>query len=114
MFQAVGNYLRYALSKKYISEKDLYTTDKIVLAKIKPYHKKDSKLKLLFNRMNNKIGFKNNPEDYDEKVFCKSRVVDPLCWHAGKIKRVSDIKLEWKKILKHESKPKEYFLKFDK
>ena len=29
MFRTVGDYLRYALSKEYISETDLYTTDKI-------------------------------------------------------------------------------------
>ena len=50
--------------------------------------KNDSHLKLLFDRMNNKIGFRNDPNNYDGMVFCKSRVVDPLCWHNGKIKSV--------------------------
>lgn len=114
MFQTVKDYLRYALSKEYISEADLYTTDKIVLAKIEPYIKTDSKLKLLFDRMNNKIGFRNDPNDYDGIVFLKSRVVDPLCRHNGKIKRVSEIEPSWTAILKQESKPKQYFLKFDR
>jgi len=114
MFRTVGDYLRYALLKKYISETDLYTTDKIVLKKIEPHIKTDSKLSLLFDRMNNKIGFKNDPNDYSEKVFCKSRVVNPLCWHDGKIKRVSEVESSWNDILKREFKPKEYFLKFDK
>lgn len=114
MFRTVGDYLRYALSKKYISETDLYTTDKIVLEKIKPHIKTDSKLSLLFDRMNNKIGFRNDPNDYTGKVFCKSRVVNPLCWYNGKIKRVSDIEPNWNGIIERESKPKEYFLKFDK
>ena len=114
MFKTVGDYLRYALSKNYISETDLYTTDKIVLGKIEPHIKIDSKLSLLFDRMNNKIGFKNNPTNYDGKVFCKSRVVNPLCWHNGKIKRFSEIEPGWADIIKEESKPKEYFLKFDK
>lgn len=114
MFRTVGDYLRYALSKNYISETDLYTTDKVVLGKIEPHIKTDSQLSLLFDRMNNKIGFRNDPNDYNGKVFCKSRVVNPLCWHEGKIKRVSDVKPSWNDIIERESKPKEYFLKFDR
>ena len=114
MFRTVGDYLRYALSKNYIFETDLYTTDKVVLEKIEPHIKTDSKLSLLFDRMNIKIGFRNDPNDYNGKVFCKSRVVNPLCWHNGKIKRVSEVEPSWDGIIERESKPKEYFLKFDK
>ncbi|OHA88130.1 MAG: hypothetical protein A2653_03105 [Candidatus Zambryskibacteria bacterium RIFCSPHIGHO2_01_FULL_43_25] len=114
MFRTVGDYLRYALSEKYISETDLYTTDKIVLSKIEPHIHNDPKLKLLFERMNNKIAFKNDPTNYDGKVFCKSRVVDPLCLQNGEIKRVSEIELGWSDIIEQESRPKEYFLKFDR
>ena len=112
--RTVGDYLRYALLKNYISETDLYTTNKIVLEKIEPHIKTDSKLNLLFDRMNNKIGFRNDPNDYSGKVFCKSRVVNPLCWHGGKIKRVSEIEPSWNDIIERESRPKEYFLKFEK
>jgi len=114
MFRTVGDYLRYALSKNYISETDLYTTDKIVLEKIEPHIKTDPKLRLLSDRMNNKIGFRNDPNDYNRKTFCKSRVVNPLCWHDRKIKRVSEVEPSWNGIIERESKPKEYFLKFDK
>lgn len=114
MFRTVGDYLRYALSKNYISETDLYTTDKVVLEKIEPHIKTDSQLSLLFDRMNNKIGFKNDPNDYNGKVFCKSRVVNPLCLHKGEIKKVSDVKPSWNDIMERESIPKEYFLKFDR
>jgi hypothetical protein len=114
MFRTVGDYLRYALSKNYISETDLYATDKIVLEKIEPYLRTDSKLCLLSDRMNNKISFKNDPNDYTEKVFCKSRAVNPLCYHNGKIMRVSDVNSIWNDIIKRESEPKKYFLKFDK
>ncbi len=114
MFRTVGDYLRYALLKNYISETDLYTTDKVVLEKIEPHIKTDPQLSLLFDRMNTKIGFRNDPNNYDRKVFCKSRVVNPFCWHGGKIKRVSDVKPSWGDTVKRESKPKEYFLKFDK
>ncbi len=114
MFRTVGDYLRYALSKRYISETDLYTTDKIILSKIEPYHKNDERLKLLFDRMNNKIGFRNDPDNFDGEVFCKSRVVDPLCRHNGEIKKVSQIDPSWGIILKEESRPKHYFIKFER
>lgn len=114
MFCAVGDYLRYALSKGYIYESDLYTTDKVALKKIEPYINNDSKLSLLFERMNNKIPAKDNSADYNRKVFLKSRIVDPLCWDNGKVKRVSEIDLSWADTIKRESKPKEYFVKFEK
>lgn len=109
MFRTVGDYLRHALASGYISESDLYTTDEAVLDKIKPHHAQDARLKLLFDRMNKKVGYKNDPE-----VFCKSRAVDPLCRHNGSIKRVSEIDKSWSKFLKQELKPKRYFLKFEK
>lgn len=114
MFKAVSDYLKYALSKNYISKVDLYTTDKIVLAKIQLFHKKDEHLQLLFDRMSNKIAFKDDPKDFEREVFCKSRVVDPLCKHEEKIMRVSEIDANWGKILEEESKPKHYFIKFER
>jgi len=113
MFRTVGDYLRYAISKNYISEADLYTTDKIVLEKIGLHIKDDTRLSLLSDRMNNRIGFRNNPNNYDSKVFCKSRVVNPFCWHEGQIARISEIEPSWNETIKLESKPKEYFLKFE-
>lgn len=113
-FRAIGDYLKYALTKKYIVETDLYTTDRIVLAKIEPYHKKDEYLQLLFDRMNNKIKFKNDPNDFEFEVFCKSRVVDPFCMHNGEMKQVSQIDSNWSMILEKESKPKHYFIKFER
>ena len=64
--------------------------------------------------MNNKVGFKNDPQTRVGSVFCKSRVVDPLCKVKGKIRRLSEIQPRWIDILKTESLPKEYFLKFDR
>ena len=63
--------------------------------------------------MNNHIGYVNNPNDYDVQVFCKSRVVDPLCYNNGKVMRVSEINSVWKKVVEEEMRPKEYFLKFE-
>ena len=114
MFRTVGDLLKHALQKDYLSKKDFWTSDKDVLEKIKKYLDRDEKLKLLFERMNNKIEFKNDPKDYDVHVFCKSRIVDPLCRVNDKIKKVSEINKKWKKIIEQESKPKEYFIKFEK
>lgn len=112
MFRTVGDYLKYSLEKSYIQKKDLYTTDKEVLDKIKKFHHRDQKLKILFARMNDRQLTTNNPDHYDAKVFCKSRAVDPLCQHQGKIKRLSELNKNWQKILEKETKPKQYFLKF--
>ncbi len=114
MFRTVGDTLRYALEKGYISENDLYTTDKEVLDKIKQYLEKDEKLKLFFDRMNNKIKFEDNPADYEAHVFCKSRIVDPSFKTDGEIKRISEVENDWKKILEKEMQPKEYFIKFER
>lgn len=114
IFRAVGDYLKYALIKRYIREEDLYTTDKVLLAKVEPYHVKDEHLQLLYDRMNNKIKFTNDPNDFEFEVFCKSRAVDPLCVHDGEVKRVSEIDMGWGVTLKEESKPKHYFIKFER
>ena len=112
MFSAVGEYIKYSLENEYISAEDLYTTDDAVLEKISQYLEKDEKLQGLLNRMNNKVEYKDDPEDFKEKVACKSRIVDPLCKYNGEMKRVSEINHNWKKIVEQEMKPKEYFLKF--
>ena len=114
MLRSVGDYLRYALLQKYIVETDLYTTDSEVLEKIGSFIPLDSKLKLLFEKMNNSKNFKNSPDDYDAKVFCKSRMVDPLCRYNGETKRISEIEPKWKEIIRRETEPKEYYLKFEK
>ncbi len=114
MFRTVGDCMRYALQVEYITENDLYTTDKIVLEKIQNFLEKDERLRLFWERMNNKTRIGNDPNDYDAQVFCKSRVIDPLCYYTGKVARVSEIDREFAEILKKESKPKEYFLKFEK
>jgi len=54
MFRTVGDCLRYALEKGYISEDDLYTTDRLVINKIQSFLDKDERLNLLFSRMNNR------------------------------------------------------------
>ncbi|MDD5110236.1 MAG: HD domain-containing protein [Patescibacteria group bacterium] len=112
MFSTMAKYLRYALDKNYIHETDLYTTDAQVLAKIARHHADDKTLAELFNRANNKVPYTVNPPGKGMKVLCKSRVVDPFCYHNGKILHVSDIDTYWKKVLGSESKPKEYWIEF--
>ncbi len=112
MFRTVGDAIKYALEKKYISKDDLYTTDKKVLKKIKKHQGKDKALNLLLRRMNNKIKFANNPKDYQARVFCKSRIVDPLFKKEDSDIRLSEIDKKWAAIVKKESQPKEYFIKF--
>lgn len=114
MFRAVGDFFRYAMQKGYVSDNDLYTTDKMVLKKTQKFLEKDERLKLLWQRMNNKIKISNSPANYDAQVYCKSRVVDPLFLSDGKLKRVSEIEKDWNDIIIQESKPKQYFLKFEK
>lgn len=112
MFRTVGDTVRYALEKGYILESDLYTTDEEVLEKIEEHSGQDKKLSLLLERMNNKVKFENNSQEYDAHVFCKSRIVDPLFKENGKIKRISEVDSNWNKVLERELQPKEYFIKF--
>lgn len=114
MFRTVGDCLRYALQKGYISKNDLYTTDKLVIEKIEKYLRGNERLKLLFDRMNNKVRIINDPNDYDASIFCKSRVVDPLFKHNNELKKISEADQNWTSIIQQESKPKQYFLKFEK
>jgi HD superfamily phosphohydrolase len=116
MFITVAEYMKYSLKKNYVSKKDFYLTDREVLNKISKYLKKDTDLKILFDRMNNKVKYKiylKKPKDYEYNLYCKSRAVDPLCIHNNKLKRVSEIEPAFGKKLKEYLKPKEYFIKFD-
>lgn len=112
MFATVGGYLKYGLRQKYLLKEDLYRTDKWVLEELSKHLPADQGLRELFERMNNKVGFKNDPQDYDEHIFCKSRVVDPLFSSTQGLKRLSEVETSWAEVLSMESKPKEYFIKF--
>lgn len=114
MFRTVGDYIKYALQKGYINGSDLYTTDDLVLSKIGKYLDRDNELRLLFDRLENKVTIRNNPRTYDVQVICKSRVVDPLFLENNKSMRVSEIDKDFVAAIRRESVPKKYFLKFDK
>lgn len=113
MFKAVADYLKHAMKKNYIGISDLYTTDREVLRKIAGYHKRDPGLLRLWDCMNNRVPYSDNPNDYETRIACKSRIVDPLFKDKdGTLKRVSQANPDWAKIVKDESAPKEYYLKF--
>lgn len=114
MLSSVGKYLKYALEKKYIEENDLYKTDKEVLNKIGQFFNGDPELQKLFDRMSHKVNAVDNPSNYDYEVYCKSRMIDPLCQTEKGIICLSDWYPEWKQIVEKNSKPKKYFLKWDK
>lgn len=113
MFRTVGDCLKYALKKKYISQEDLYTTDQEVLLKLEPHRHHNSEFSHLWLRMNNQIKAYESNEGYESEVFCKSRVVDPL-WLSSdaQLLRVSQIDAEWACLLQEELRPKRYLLAF--
>jgi len=112
MFASVGDYLRYSLGKGYIKSADLYSTDREVLQKIARFHRYDRHLRKLLSRMDNKAAFANSAADHDAKIVCKSRAVDPLFKDGRKLVRLSQADKSWAGIIKRESKPKTYFIKF--
>lgn len=114
MFQAVADYLKYALDREYIHEDDLYSTDRQVVEKINKSLESDKNLAIFWKRMNSKKYFENNSEEYDVEVICKSRIIDPLCLCDNETKRVSEIDSNWKHVVLEESKPKRHYLKYIK
>jgi len=113
MFQTVWDLFKYARKTWYVEREDFYTTDEQILNKIKQYLDKDEKLYFYRQRMNNIIKCKNNPDDFDVRIFCKSRFVDPFWNNNGKYFRLSDIDNQRKENIKNKNQAKEYFLKFD-
>ena len=95
MFRSVGDYLIHALKKGYINQEDLY-----------------NELDKLWRRMNNAKNYNNNPQKYDARVVCKSRIIDPLVKENNKLYHLSDLFPEWQAVVKEEAKPKEYFIQF--
>jgi len=67
MFQTVGDFIDDALSKNYLNQSDLFTTDKQVLAKVKKYLSRDKKFYYLWTWMNNKVAVENNKKDDELK-----------------------------------------------
>lgn len=114
MFVSVGEYIKHALKENYISKSDLYTTDQLLLDKVAGHHNADKKLRLLFDRMNNRIPYFNDPTNYETSIEIKSRIIDPLCMQNGDLKRLSEINPDWGQVIATELKPQKYFIRFEK
>lgn len=112
MFYTVGEYLKYGLQKGYITLADLYTTDALVLEKLRHHHAGDTHLQRLFRRMQGEYTVVNDRESYEARVVCKSRDVDPACRTETGIRRLSEIEADWKPVVTVENQPKYYYLRF--
>lgn len=110
MFFALSEYLLYALKSNYVSRKDFFETDEFVLSKIAGYHKNDEGLQKRWYFMEHQD--KLLIDSSGRKIVSKSRVIDPLILDNGKLMKLSEKNLEWKDVLREESKAKEYYLKF--
>jgi hypothetical protein len=110
MFRAIGDCLKYAMEHKYISMQDFYTTDDVIIEKMKQYVSEDRQLAVFWDRMNGKV--KAVPGG-NISTFVKSRVVDPFFKKEGRLQRVSTVDKSWARILKEETKPREYFVSFE-
>ncbi len=100
MFKGIKDLIKYSLAKGHIVEEDLEMDDQFVLNKCLQH--KDQELLMYWERMNSQDIFYEDENKYDEIVYCKSRVVDPLCKIDSSYKRVSEIYPEWKEIVKEE------------
>lgn len=112
MLGTVGQYLGYAIEKKYVTIKDLYTTDTNVLNLLAKFHNHDTHLEKLFKRMNLQFEFREDSNNFDLKVGCKNRNVDPLFLENDVVKRVSDANPDWKNIADNTT-PIVYYIKFE-
>ncbi len=114
MFQTIKDLCRYAWKQWYLEKDDFYTTDDVVLNKIKEHLLEDEQLSLYRKRLNNEIWCIDSPDDFDGHIFCKNRVADPLFEDNEKLIRVSDVDNEWKKVMLEKAEAKEYFFKFER
>ncbi len=110
MFKSIKDFIKYSLEKGYIEEIDLEKEDQYVIDKCLKYIEKDKELKKYWERMNSKDCFYADENNFEEIIYCKSRVVDPLCLVNNELKRVSDVYKEWGKIVKEETVVKKHFL----
>lgn len=113
MFNSSGKALKYLLENKLLSLDDLYTDDWQVVDQMKKIAKEDEGFAKHWEKMNNQDKYVNDPENYEETIWLKSRAVDPLFLDDNKVKKISEVNSEWKDILARESQPKQYFLRYD-
>ncbi|KKP92209.1 MAG: HD domain-containing protein [candidate division WS6 bacterium GW2011_GWC1_36_11] len=110
MFKSIKDFIKCALDKGYIEENDLEKEDQYVIDKCLKYIEKDKELKRFWERMNNKDCFYPDENNYEEIIYCKSRVVDPLCLVNNGLKRVSEVYKEWGRVIEKETIVKKHYL----
>ncbi len=114
MFQTMADLLKRGLKKKYLQKKDLFTTEKAVINKLKKHLAQDAQLQVLFRRITpGQTKFHNDPNKYQVRILLKSRIVDPLFQAGQQTKRLSAVDPSWQKVVQKEMLPKEYFLRFE-
>lgn len=112
MFKVVGEGLKYLVEKDLITLDDLYTDDEVVENKMREIAKQDKEFAKHWNKMHRQKEVKHDPEDYEHDVWVKSRAVDPLFITKDGLKKLSEAEPSWKQVVKHELKPKQYFLRY--
>ena len=110
MFKSIKDFMKHALERGYISTKDLEKYDQYVLDKCLEYVRKDKLLKKYWDRMNDSKLFYEDRNNYEEIIYCKSRVIDPVCLVNKEMKRVSEVHGEWRKIIKDDCALKKYYV----
>ena len=63
--------------------------------------------------MQKKIDWKLNKTKYDIHIFIKSRAIDPLIKINKNVRKFSEIDKNWTRMIQTDSRPKEYFIRFN-
>jgi len=113
LFFTNSNYIKYALDKGYIEYDELFTTEKFVIEKINKNIENDKKLEYFWEEINAPFSdFSFNENNFDRKIVCKSRAVDPLFFENGTLKRVTEKYPEYFEKYNREKRLKTYFIKY--
>lgn len=113
MFMTVADCLKYALDRGHLSLADLHATDDDILAKMKDLSKHDTTFARLWGRMNSGCEVVNDPSNYESKVSCKSRIVDPYFRsREGRLQSLSSAVPSWTAVVENGLRPKTYYLRY--
>jgi len=113
MFALGGRMFRYAVKKSCVTLDDFFKLDDIkIIEMIKAKLGNDDEVKECMRLLNSSDeNFENNHENCIEKVFCKSRKVDPYIISGDKLNRLSELDNDFKTKLGEGAKFKEYYIK---
>lgn len=113
MFALGGKMFRYAVKKSCVTLNDFFKLDDVkIIEMIKTKLGDDPEIKECMRLLNlPDERFESNPENCIEKVFCKSRKVDPYIVLGSNLKRLSELDNDFKTRLEKAAKFKEYFIR---